>query len=206
MIRKKDPPICNDYFVYDTYNNQILNISKTHYYELMKLLKIGLNNYMNLGLSEPSYRDIIFLINKGYFRSNFVKNIKHPQTNQIDNLIQRGLKSLVIQITQECNFKCRYCLYATNNDIERNHEKNEIPFDVAKKGIDYLFAHSVDSNYVNIIFYGGEPLLNFELIKKVIHYSEAKFQCKSVNYFTTVNGSLLTDDVIEFLKKNIILI
>lgn len=75
-------------------------------------------------------------------------------------------------------------------------------FHTAKHAVDYLWNHSIDSDVVTIGFYGGEPLLEFELIKQVILYTEKKFQGKIVHYAMTTNVSLLSIDKVEFLWKH----
>lgn len=190
------------YYLYDTFTNKILHISKNHYNEIIKLCSIGLTEYKNLNLSHESYKDIMSLIKKGYLNSSFINKIEHPYTKYLPILTQRCLSTLVLQVTRNCNFKCRYCLYATDNTVERNHEKASMSFDLAKKSIDYFFDHSMDSKEVNIVFYGGEPLLNFKLIRDIVNYCEEIFQSKRVIYYITTNGSLLNDEIINFLAKN----
>lgn len=70
---------------------------------------------------------------------------------------------------------------------------------VAFRSVDFLYEHSKDAYEVIITFYGGEPLLNFELIKAIVMYSKNKFKTKSVSYNMTTNGSILNDDIISFL-------
>lgn len=121
------------YYLYDTFTNKILHISKNHYNEIIKLCSIGLTEYKNLNLSHESYKDIMSLINKGYLKSSFINKIEHPYTKYLPILTQRCLSTLVLQVTRNCNFKCRYCLYATDNTVERNHEKASMSLDLAKK-------------------------------------------------------------------------
>jgi uncharacterized protein len=75
-------------------------------------------------------------------------------------------------------------------------------WEIAKKSIDFLWEHSKDVSEVSIAFYGGEPLLNYELIKNVIDYSEKIFEVKKVNFNMTINGSILSDEIIDCLSKH----
>lgn len=72
-------------------------------------------------------------------------------------------------------------------------------FETAKKAIDYLFAHSCEKSRVVIAFYGGEPLLRMDLIKKCVAYVDEYYSEKPVYYTLTTNGTPLTDSVIEYL-------
>lgn len=106
-----------------------------------------------------------------------------------------------MQVTKDCNFKCRYCIFA-NSELGRNHEKVDMSWDIAKKSIDFLFNYSKDSEDITIAFYGGEPLLNSELIGKVVKYVKETYKTKKITYMTTINGSLLTEKNINFLAEH----
>ena len=138
------------------------------------------------------------LLEKGLFRFDFIKEIKHPETKYIDKLIERCISQLILEVTTGCNFKCRYC----HQPGKSNDHSRMMTMEVAYNSIDYLFEHSKDANEVAITFYGGEPLLNFELIKLVVLYTNKKFESKSIFYNMTTNASLLTNEIISFLVEN----
>lgn len=188
-----------NYYVYDTYNNRILNISKEQFTEIKRLEGCGIEKYREMQTETVAYNDVILLLNKGYFQSDFIRHVCHPYTDYVDFLINRNVNELVLQVTKDCNFKCRYCLFTRKNNIDRCHEKTEMSWEIAKKSIDILFSHSADADSVSIAFYGGEPLLNFELIQKVVAYANDIFQSKKIHYSMTINGSLLSQEVIDFL-------
>ncbi len=71
-------------------------------------------------------------------------------------------------------------------------------FETAKKIIDFYYDHSVDSDRIAIAFYGGEPTLEFDLIKKIVNYANKVFFGKTILYRMTTNATLLTDELIEF--------
>lgn len=75
-------------------------------------------------------------------------------------------------------------------------------FETAKKAVDFYAQHSVDAQEKAIGFYGGEPLLNFEVIKRVINYANSVFRGQEIIYSITTNGTLFTDEIIEFFVKN----
>ena len=75
-------------------------------------------------------------------------------------------------------------------------------WETAKKAIDFLREHSVDSPEVNIGFYGGEPLLEFPLLKKAVEYSEQQFEGKKLTFNITTNGTLLNDEMIYFFQDH----
>lgn len=190
------------YYLYDTYTNRLINIQKEHYIELGWLQKIGIAEYKALNLCDKAYKDIIVLMNKGFLKPPQIKKIQHAETKYVKYLVDRCINDLTLQVTRDCNFSCRYCLFAVNNQVERAHEKKHMTWDIAKRAIDYMYLHSQDMQEVQLSFYGGEPLMNFPIIKKAVQYAEKVFKLKSVNYNMTINGSLLNESIVRFLAKN----
>lgn len=189
------------FYVYDTYMNRILGITEGHYKEITKLCKLGLLKYLSLDLAYSEYRDVINMIKSGFFKSEYITHIEHPDTNKIEILLSRCVNYMILQVTRDCNFKCRYCSYACDADIDRVHKSEYMPYEIAKHAVDFLFDRSKDSPEISIGFYGGEPFLNITLIKKVVEYAEKRFT-KKINYNATTNASLLTDEIIDFLIYN----
>ena len=127
-----------------------------------------------------------------------------------NNLI--NLKQIVFEVTEKCNLNCRYCglsdLY--NKDDLRN--KKDLPFKKAQLIIDYLLCiwkenHIPDAAFQFVIsFYGGEPLINATLIKKIINYAEkSEITDRQIRYAMTTNAMLL-DKHIDFLAEKKILL
>lgn len=190
------------YYIYDTYFNTILEVNYLQYKELMLVDRIGVQSYLSLLKKEKEYQDVCMLIRKGFLKTTIINCVEHPLSRYIDQLLTSCVNNLVLQVTKDCNFKCRYCGFANSAGIDRNHEQRNMSWDIAKKSIDFLYQHSRDAQQVDIAFYGGEPLLNFQLIKRTTEYANNLFKSKSIFYRMTTNASLLTDDIIEFLVQN----
>lgn len=189
------------FYLYDTYTNRLFEVTKDHYIELNKLYHLGLKRYLQIYNKSTVYNDIVTLIHKGMLKSNFVKKITHSETDYFESIIDRCISEITLQVTKDCNLKCRYCTFANDNKLTRNHSKTDMSLDIAKKSIDFLYDHSKDCQSVSVAFYGGEPTLKFELIKSVVEYAESKFFTKKIKYITTINGSILTDEMILFFQK-----
>ena len=84
---------------------------------------------------------------------------------------------------------------------QRSHSNKDMHWETAKKSIDFLREHSVDSTQVNIGFYGGEPLLRFSLIKQIVAYAREKFDGKELAFTITTNGTLLNEEIISYFEK-----
>lgn len=123
-------------------------------------------------------------------------------------LLQFGLRQLTLGITEDCNFRCKYCVYSGNYDHSRSHSKSCMNFTVAKKAIDYYFSLLEMGRRYNpkrktaVSFFGGEPLINFNLIKKCVEYIESTYDIFETSYNLTTNGSLLDEDKAEWLMQN----
>ena len=108
---------------------------------------------------------------------------------------------MTLQVTQECNFRCSYCTYgAKDHQYQREHASKKMPLETAIKAIDFFAARSANQGEATIGFYGGEPLLEFEMIKALIEYAEKKFIGKSLSFSITTNASLLTLDIARYLS------
>lgn len=114
---------------------------------------------------------------------------------------------LILVVTEECNLRCRYCAYSGIYSNQRVHSNNMMSKEIAKKAIDnyFTFFASVQRHNINAVpsigFYGGEPLMNFEVIKYAIEYANEKYAGK-ISYTTTVNATLLTKEIIRFLAQH----
>lgn len=192
----------NDFYLYDTYTNYLLKVSKEHYRELCRLLKVGLAEYLNTSKNDGIQGDIVLLIHKGMLRSNFVNTIEHPLVPFVPQLVDGCMNEMIFQITQNCNFNCRYCSFATDSGFSRVHNKVDMTWETAQKAIDYLYEHSYNSREISIYFYGGEPLLNFPLIKRIVIYSEKAFNVKKVKFSMTSNASVMNEEMMHFFIEH----
>lgn len=109
------------------------------------------------------------------------------------------MKHLSIELTERCNLRCKYCIYHEGECGFRNFGKKDITFDTIKKAIDLLSLSTEDEVYIS--FYGGEPLLKFELIKQSIEYCNKKLFNKKIAYNMTTNATLITEEISSYLAS-----
>jgi uncharacterized protein len=170
-----------------------------------EIVPIGIESFKYLSNQTAVKTQELFELEKeGYLSTkSLVEEVRHPYTNYIEIFLTRKLEKLTLQLTQDCNFRCTYCAYSGGETSrQRGHSPKRMDWDMAKRGIDFLWNHSVDSKSVNIGLYGGEPLLEFALIKQVIEYSRKLFDGKEITYNITTNGTLLTDEMIYYFQDN----
>jgi uncharacterized protein len=111
------------------------------------------------------------------------------------------LNTLVLNVNTGCNLSCSYCY---KEDLDKPSEGKKMQFDTAKQSIEMLIAESPNEARYNIVFFGGEPLSNFRLIKDVVAYSEQRFAelGKPVDFTMTTNATLLTEDIADWLNEH----
>lgn len=117
---------------------------------------------------------------------------------EMDNV---PLTTLVLNVNTGCNLSCSYCY---KEDLTTPNAGKKMEFLTAKRSIDMLLSESPDQAKYNIVFFGGEPLSNFSLIKDVVNYATQHFaeHGKKVEFSLTTNATLLNDRIIEFLNQH----
>jgi len=116
----------------------------------------------------------------------------------------QGLSQIIYEISQSCNLRCIYCTNGGKYYHNRSSSSKSINFTLAKTGLDYIYNFIKDrkNKEFSIGFYGGEPLLKFEVIKKIVIYSSTLFKQWRLRFNITTNGTLLNDRIIDFLIDN----
>jgi len=137
------------------------------------------------------------LAENGFLKADHVISTEHPDTDLLEYHCRNRIEGLILQVTQNCNLHCDYCTYS-GGYINRRHNDKVMSFETATKAIDFFVAHSKDSSRLNLSFYGGEPLLQFDLIRKCVEYIENQVEGKQLIYNFTTNGTLLSDKVVDF--------
>lgn len=118
---------------------------------------------------------------------------KHEKCRAFD--INKNVNSVTLMVSQMCNLRCEYC-YGEGGEF--NHKPGIMKFEVAKKAIDLLVEKS-PSNKLLVAFMGGEPLMNFDLIKKVVEYCSS-IENKEFVFTMTTNGTLITEEFENYIK------
>lgn len=145
----------------------------------------------------------------GYSRPRYISHSIRDK-NEISKLYNDSLPSLCLCVTEKCNLNCTYCIYSKSYYLRNRKNHKSMTWDIAKKAIDWFYDHSAHpenapnnpTGRVGISFYGGEPLLNFCLIRDVVYYVNNKFRDRKINYHVTSNLTILTDEMIEFFIEN----
>lgn len=123
------------------------------------------------------------------------------EDKQVAEELPEEIGNITLHISHACNLRCKYCFAGQGS---YGGEKENMSKDIAKKSVNFLMEQSGQRKEIGIVFFGGEPLLNFPLLKFIVDYSkkEVKKISKKIHFTITTNGTLLTDDIIDCLNKN----
>ncbi|MEG0962042.1 MAG: thioether cross-link-forming SCIFF peptide maturase [Lachnospiraceae bacterium] len=160
--------------------------------------------------------DIIHNLEKQYSKEEIAEAYEEVKTlaedNQLftedeyENYIEQFkdrptvVKALCLHIAHDCNLACRYC-FAEEGEY---HGRRELmSFEVGKAALDFLIANSKNRRNLEVDFFGGEPLMNFDVVKELVAYGreQEKIHNKNFRFTLTTNGVLLNDDIMEFANK-----
>ncbi len=110
------------------------------------------------------------------------------------------IKALCLHVAHTCNLNCSYC-FASQGKYQG--DRALMSFEVGKQAFDFLIANSGDRRNLEVDFFGGEPLMNWDVVKKLVAYARSieKEHNKNFRFTLTTNGMLIDDDVIEFANK-----
>lgn len=191
----------NSRYFYDVNHSDLIAIGDEVYEYLENIQR----DASECALTEEAAKEIEILRDNGYLQPNPIKNLFNPVIYRIGEILDRCVSMLILQVTQNCNFRCTYCTYTSSVDHkQRSHSNKRMSFSTAKKAIDFLAEHSVECKTITLGFYGGEPLLEIDLIKKCVEYAERLFEGKELIISLTTNVSLLTDEIVQyFIDHNI---
>ena len=110
------------------------------------------------------------------------------------------VKALCLHVAHTCNLNCEYC-FASQGKYQG--DRALMTFEVGKQAFDFLIANSGTRRNLEVDFFGGEPLMNFDVVKQLVAYArsvEKKYN-KNFRFTLTTNGMLIDDEVIEFANK-----
>lgn len=113
---------------------------------------------------------------------------------------QTVVKALCLHIAHDCNLKCKYCFA---QEGEYHGRRALMSYEIGKKALDFLVAHSGNRTNLEVDFFGGEPLMNWQVVKDLVEYGRSLEEPhhKKFRFTLTTNGVLLDDEVMEFVNR-----
>lgn len=200
------------YYIYDVNTNKFFEVDEPVYVlvdedenknsDSSKTLK----KYPHHAI-ETAKKNINLMKGKGYFSNNrpeityFHTIPKDNFLSYIKELVTKKLRRITLNVTDNCNMRCKYCAYSEHYTLYRQHREINMSSETMKKAVDFYFANSPDVEDRVISFYGGEPLYNYKLIKECVEYVKEKYAVP-VKYNFTTNATLLDEEKAKFLVEN----
>ena len=143
---------------------------------------------------ESCYEEIVELYNDKilFSEDDYEKYAKYSVASPV--------KAMCLNIAHDCQLRCKYC-FASTGDFGKGRKL--MSFETGKHAIDFLLENSGDRPNLELDFFGGEPLMNFNVVKQVVEYArsrEAEYG-KKFRFTITTNGLLLDDDKIDFINR-----
>ena len=146
---------------------------------------------------EECYDDVVELKNRGKL---FAPDTFEPMAGKLKEKTAGVVKALCLHIAHTCNLNCSYCFASQG---KYHGDRAVMSFEVGKRALDFLIEHSGSRRNLEVDFFGGEPLMNFDVVKQLVVYARSieKEKGKNFRFTLTTNGMLIDDDVIEFANK-----
>ncbi|WP_129597574.1 thioether cross-link-forming SCIFF peptide maturase [Anaerophilus nitritogenes] len=165
---------------------------------------------------EKSEDKIIALLSEKYKKEDIIEAIDEIKTLESEGLLYAEdvyqnhpaflnkkpfIKALCLHIAHDCNIRCKYC-FASQGDFKG--QRSLMGEEVGKKALDFLIEHSGSRRNLEVDFFGGEPLMNFEVVKKLVEYGRKreKETNKRFRFTITTNGVLLNDEKMKYINEN----
>lgn len=130
----------------------------------------------------------------------FTPDTFEPMAGALKAKTSGVIKALCLHIAHSCNLNCSYCFASQGN---YHGERALMSYEVGKRALDFLVENSASRHNLEVDFFGGEPLMNFDVVKQLVAYARSieKEKGKHFRFTLTTNGMLIDDDVIEFANK-----
>ena len=173
-------------------------IDKTEMIKQKEITKQDINEF------EEEYRYVENLIQQDMF---YYPEKELELENDLEKYVYNSNSSqLILVLTGKCNMRCEYCVYCEKYPKEIGYSEDDMNLDTALKAVDLYFSLHDEKKLHGyrkqpmINFYGGEPLIKFELIRKIVEYAETKDS--STRFYITTNGLLLDANVADFILRH----
>ena len=199
------------WYVYDTSTNATVSLPGE--------APLLLDDYLELGrqelrakyagrLSRRDFADASAFLDRaveeaGMFQPFFRKDYTGVLDRKcIRSKLSGKLTDLVLEVTEQCNQRCTYCVYSGNYAGERTHRSRHMTWSVAKKAIDFFLPRMDDREGTRVSLYGGEPLARWDLVQRCVGYVRGQSICESAATSISTNLTLLTEEMADFVAEN----
>ncbi len=130
----------------------------------------------------------------------FSEDTFEPMAGELKQRTSGVVKALCLHVAHTCNLNCSYCFASQG---KYHGDRALMSFETGKQALDFLMDHSGSRHHLEVDFFGGEPLMNFQVVKDLVAYARSveKERDKQFRFTLTTNGMLIDDDVIDFANR-----
>ncbi|MBR4278903.1 MAG: thioether cross-link-forming SCIFF peptide maturase, partial [Clostridia bacterium] len=130
----------------------------------------------------------------------FTEDSYKPMAGELKKRTSGVIKALCLHVAHTCNLNCSYCFASQG---KYHGERALMSFETGKRALDFLIENSGSRHNLEVDFFGGEPLMNLDVVKKLVEYARSieKQHNKNFRFTLTTNGLLIDDDLIEFANR-----
>ena len=209
--------INNGYYIVLDVNSGSVHVVDPIMYEAVELLSGRLSDMTEPGtIPGEIYEEVVKSLESRYVKEDIIDVL-----SDIQELIDREelftadvykdyvmdfkkrqtvVKALCLHIAHDCNLACKYCFA---EEGEYHGRRALMSFEVGKKALDFLIENSGSRRNLEVDFFGGEPLMNWEVVKQLVAYGRSREQehDKKFRFTLTTNGVLLNDEIMEFCNR-----
>jgi uncharacterized protein len=153
------------------------------------------------GLSEADSRELLGEIDELRAAGRlFTPDTFEPLAGELKERSAGVVKALCLHVAHTCNLNCAYCFASQG---KYRGERALMSFEVGKRALDFLIENSGTRRNLEVDFFGGEPLMNFDVVKRLVDYARSveKAAGKNFRFTLTTNGVLIDDDVIDYVNR-----
>jgi len=202
------------YYVFDAHNVRMATLDEVSY-DILQILRkrnAGVEEIVGLLTQHPAeqvreaYNELMSIQKEGFLvRGSFNRVPRFSDSDvRMKQRLSEEMSGLTISITGKCNLGCSYCIYGGQYASQRKLAGGSMSWETLKNAMIFLAHHSTRSESLQLDFFGGEPMLEFRLIKRAIVFFKSLISNRPTKVDVTIasNGTLLNDEILEFLVKH----
>lgn len=206
----------DEYYVFDLNKVIFLQVDNVSV-DVLSLLKKNIYNINDIVQLLPGHSardikdalsDIKAFQGEGYFKPmDFQRQNRFTQA-EIKDKLNSKLNGMFLNITSKCNLSCSYCILSGKYAHHTGLNQQDMTWDIARKAIDFFLSRASREGCFRIDFFGGEPLLAFPMIKRIVRDLKDKFLQRNQELMITItsNGTIMNEEIVDFLCENNVLL
>jgi sulfatase maturation enzyme AslB (radical SAM superfamily) len=200
------------FYVFDARNVCFLKVDAVAY-ELLAILrerKAGLEELIGLLPQHPeeevraAWRDLEEVQAEGFLLPYRFQRVARHENSEYEEVLSRRMGGFTLFVTTQCNLGCSYCIYGGQYEQHEELSQTRMPWETLRDAMEFLARRSGESKQVRLDFFGGEPLLAFDLIERGVRHLKSILPPDGPVVVVTItsNGTVLTDRLLDFLLEN----